>query len=137
MQIDGKCLCGYITYRAEIDPERVGICHCTDCQNHSGAAYGVITAITGGFELLSGEMKTYVKTADSGNRRALTFCPKCGTRIYAQNADGREGFWGLRVGTITQRAGLTPRLQVWCDSALPWVMDLRDIPAMPRQPELG
>ena len=32
MKIDGACHCGNITYSAEIDPENVGICHCTDCQ---------------------------------------------------------------------------------------------------------
>ena len=75
MQIDGRCLCGHITYEAEIDPERVAICHCTDCQTHSASAYGVVAHIAGEFRLLSGEMKTYEKIADSGTRRALTFCP--------------------------------------------------------------
>jgi hypothetical protein len=28
MKIDGGCHCGYITYEAGADPERVGICHC-------------------------------------------------------------------------------------------------------------
>ena len=28
MKIDGRCHCGYITYVAEIDPDKVGICHC-------------------------------------------------------------------------------------------------------------
>jgi hypothetical protein len=29
MKIDGCCHCGYITYEAEIDPEKILICHCT------------------------------------------------------------------------------------------------------------
>jgi hypothetical protein len=32
MKIDGRCHCGYIAYEAEIDPENVLVCHCTDCQ---------------------------------------------------------------------------------------------------------
>ena len=39
MKIDGGCHCGYITYSAEIDPEDVGICHCTDCQTLTGTAF--------------------------------------------------------------------------------------------------
>ena len=39
MKIDGGCHCGNITYSAEIDPENVGICHCTDCQTLSGTAF--------------------------------------------------------------------------------------------------
>ncbi len=32
MKIDGGCRCGAITYEAEIDPDTVFTCHCTDCQ---------------------------------------------------------------------------------------------------------
>jgi hypothetical protein len=39
----------------------------------------------------------------------------------------------LRVGTIRQRADLTPKLQVWARSRLPWVMDLSGIPSRDKQ----
>jgi hypothetical protein len=134
MKIDGQCFCGQITYEAEVDPGRVAICHCTDCQMHSATAYGVVVGIDiDAFRLLSGTLKTYVKVADSGNRRALTFCPECGTRIYGGPADGALGFVSLRVGTIRQRADLTPKLQVWARSRLPWVMDLSGIPSRDKQ----
>jgi hypothetical protein len=42
MKIDGRCHCGYITYEAEIDPEKVMICHCTDCQTLSGSAFRTV-----------------------------------------------------------------------------------------------
>ncbi len=59
MKVDGNCLCGHIEYEAEIDPETVAICHCTDCQTHSGTAYGVVVAIVDGrFRLLGGQLKT-------------------------------------------------------------------------------
>jgi hypothetical protein len=32
MKIDGRCHCGFITFKAEIEPEKVWLCHCTDCQ---------------------------------------------------------------------------------------------------------
>ena len=137
MKIAGRCLCGHVTYRAEIDPERVAVCHCMDCQIHSASAFGVVAGIVGEFELLTGSMKTFVKTADSGTKRALTFCPKCGTRIYAKTVGEGSDFWGLRVGTINQRAELQPRIQVWCDSALPWVNELRDLPGLPQQAGLA
>ena len=82
MKIDGGCLCGYITYEAEVDPGKVAVCHCTDCQTQSGTAFGVVVGITDNqFQLRSGELKTYQKIADSGTQRALAFCPECGTRI--------------------------------------------------------
>ena len=85
MKIDGSCHCGRIAYEAEIDPESVVICHCTDCQTHSGTAFGVVVGIVESkFQLQTGNLKTYNKIAESGTPRALAFCPECGTRIYAR-----------------------------------------------------
>ena len=39
MKIEGACHCGYITYKAEMDPKHAGICHCADCQMLSGSAF--------------------------------------------------------------------------------------------------
>ncbi len=39
MKITGECHCGAVAYEAEIDPVKVGICHCADCQALSASAY--------------------------------------------------------------------------------------------------
>src|ERR1700730_6936527 len=39
MKIDGRCHCGEITFEAEVDPDALHICHCTDCQTLSGSAF--------------------------------------------------------------------------------------------------
>ena len=84
MRVDGGCHCGNITYVAEIDPDRVRICHCADCQNSTGSAYRVnVPAARDAFELRGGKPRIYVKTAESGSRRAQGFCPECGTPIYS------------------------------------------------------
>jgi hypothetical protein len=134
MKIDGACHCGAIAYEAEIEPAGVRICHCTDCQILSGSAFRVVvSAVDGSFKLLSGRPKIYVKTAESGTRRAQAFCPDCGTPIYATSAGEGPKVYGLRVGTIRQRAELRPRHQYWCRSALEWAMDLSAIPQADRQ----
>ena len=57
MKIDGACHCGHITYEAEIDPEKIVICHCTDCQTLSGTAFRTVThSREGSFKLLSGQL---------------------------------------------------------------------------------
>ena len=129
MKVDGSCLCGRITYEAEVDPERVAICHCADCQVNSGSAFGVVVSVTNRqFRLLSGTLKEYLKTAESGRVRILSFCPECGTRIHARTADDPDAFFGLRVGTVRQRDQLRPKRQVWCRSAQGWLDDLATIP---------
>src|SRR5438034_7517168 len=110
MKIDGRCHCGYVTYEAEIDPENVLICHCTDCQTLSGSAFRTV-ALTreDAFKLLSGKPKVYIKTSESGAKRQQSFCPECGTPIYsAAVADGPK-VYGVRVGTVRQRDKLVPK----------------------------
>src|SRR4029434_9056229 len=88
MKIDGRCDCGYISYEAEIDPETVAICNCTDCQTLSGSAFRtVVPTEKGSFRLLSGELKIYVKTGESGNKRPRSFCPHCGSPTYSTSTD--------------------------------------------------
>ncbi|MFL6571455.1 MAG: GFA family protein [Burkholderiales bacterium] len=135
MKIDGGCHCGHITFEAEIDPAEVGVCHCTDCQQLSGTAFTTyVYAPRAGFRLLTGKPKIYYKTGSSGAKRAQAFCPECGSRIYASAAVTEPERYNLRVGTIHQRRELRPQVQIWCRSALDWVMDLGSVKQVPRQP---
>lgn len=129
MHIDGACQCGQITYEAEIDPESVSICHCTDCQRLTGTAYRVsVITPKERFRITSGEPKLYVKTADNGRKRLQFFCETCGSPICTTGERDDDGDVGIRLGTINQRRALTPRRQGWCSSALPWSQDIRALP---------
>jgi hypothetical protein len=132
MKIDGSCHCGNITYTAEVDPDKVGICHCTDCQTLSGSAFRVSVPATKEAFSLRGKPKIYVKTAESGAKRAQAFCAECGTAIYATSATEPQVF-NIRVGTARQRTELRPKTQGWCRSALDWVMDLHSLRQFPKQ----
>ena len=135
MKIDGSCHCGNIKFTAEIDPEKVRICHCTDCQTLTGTAYRVgVTSLKGSFRLTSGTPKVYVKTtADSGIPREQGFCGDCGTPLYSTTVGDGPKVYGLRVGAIRQRAELKPRQQQWCRSAQAWTQDLRGVPQVAKQ----
>jgi len=134
LRVDGSCHCGNIQFEAEIDLDKVTICHCTDCQKMTGAAFRtVVPAIKHSFKLLQGEPSTYLKIAESGNRRIQGFCPNCGTSIYATSELNQEIF-GLRVGTLTQRAEIIPKKQIWHRSAMEWVSDIDQMPKFEKQP---
>ena len=134
MRVHGSCHCEKLAFEADIDPGKVGVCHCTDCQKLTGSAFSTFVPVPkAAFRLLRGEPKIYVKTAESGNRRAQVFCPECGTRVYASALDDPQVF-NVRLGTVAERAALEPRVQVWCRSALPWVTELGAIKQFPKQP---
>jgi hypothetical protein len=133
MKIDGCCHCGEITFEAEVDPAAVTICHCTDCQRLTGSAFRAnIPAPAEHFKLLSGTPKSYVKTAESGNKRRHAFCGTCGTPVFACAVENPQSY-SLRIGTITQRAALSPKRQVWQRSALHWVDALATLPSAEKQ----
>ncbi len=134
MKIDGGCLCGHITYEAEIDPDTVGVCHCTDCQTLSGSAFRIgVMAAEGSFEISSGAPKTYVKTAESGAKRVQAVCPECGTHIYTTGADDGPKIYRIRVATARQRNELPPKAQIWFRSAQPWVTELGSLRTVEKQ----
>jgi len=128
MKIDGHCHCGAITFEAEVDPNALTICHCTDCQTLTGSAFRVNIPAPAEHFVLRGTPKTYVKTAESGNKRLHAFCGNCGTPIYASAVDNPH-VYALRAGTITQRAAFKPQRQGLRRSALNWVDSLAAVPA--------
>jgi hypothetical protein len=129
MRVTGACLCGFIAVEGEVDPERVTICHCTDCQTATGSAFRVSIPAPGKTFTITGQPAIYLKTtAESGNPRAQAFCPKCGTPIYSTTpGDGPQDSYMLRVGILNERDRLVPRRQIWFRSARSWVTDLGGI----------
>lgn len=129
MRIDGQCHCGHVAYEAEVDPDRVSVCHCTDCQVLTGSAFRV-TVLTAreSVRLTAAAPKLYTKTGDNGRRRLQYFCPECGTPLFTTGEGEEAGEWGIRWGSIRQRRELAPKRQLWCRSALPWIPGLAALP---------
>jgi hypothetical protein len=132
MQIDGACHCGAVKFTAQIDPGRVMVCHCADCQALSGAPFRAVVAAS--IETLSvrGPTRSYIKVAQSGNRRAQVFCPECATPLWATAPENPTSVV-IRLGCVRQRAQLKPAAQIWQRSAVPWLSELASIPGSPEQ----
>ena len=125
MKIDGGCHCGELTYEADIDPSRIAICHCLDCQILSGSAFRTAIHVeTKDFRLLRGEPREYTKIGSSGKPRVMVFCGTCGSQLYGTGTGEDAGRISLRVGTANQRAELRPVRQIWRRSAVHWLDDM-------------
>jgi hypothetical protein len=132
MRVDGSCHCGAITFEADADPSSVTLCHCTDCQALTGSAFRAIVRVPAATFVLRGAPTIYIKTADSGTQRAHAFCPRCGSPTYS-SAVHDPPTYSLRLGTLRQRHAFAPQRQIWCQSALPWSMNLESIDRRDRQ----
>ena len=135
MKVDGACHCGAIQIEGEIDPNKVGICHCTDCQTSTGTAFRISVPVPGAAFKMTGQPATYLKTtADSGNPRLQAFCGICGTPIYSTTpGEGVQPSYMVRVGILRQRDQLPPQRQIWWRSARPWVTGLDAVPKAEKQ----
>ena len=132
MQVDGACHCGLIQFTATVDPNKVVICHCTDCQKLSGSAFRVVVPSNAETFLLQGKPKHYVKVSESGAKRIQAFCPECGSPVFSTAQENATQVY-LRVGLLRQSHNLAPTLQIWERSALPWVSTVALVPACQQQ----
>ena len=131
MKVDGSCHCGSVTYEAEINPDHVVICHCTDCQTFSSAPYRVsVFGVPSENVRIEGSLKTYIKTGGSGKKVLIAFCGDCGTALYSTKSD-TEGPFNLRIGAIKQRRELIPKMQGFCGSGMPWATNIDGIDKIP------
>jgi hypothetical protein len=129
-QIAGGCLCGKVRYSASGDPAFAGVCHCTDCQKFTGSAFAAIVGVPKSALTIQGDLAVYSKTGESGKSIHRRFCPHCGSSV----ADALPDIVMLGAGTLDDASWVKPGMQIYCDSAQPWVHlggDLKSFPKMP------
>ena len=131
MKVHGACHCGAITYEAVVDPVLAAICHCRDCQTFSGSAFRAIAPTKATDFRLSGKPRIYVKTAESGRRRAQAFCGECGSSVYSADAENPT-MYNLRLGSLRERDQIPALKQIWRASALEWALNVSTLPSAPQ-----
>jgi len=130
--LTGGCLCGAIRYRVNALLTSVVACHCTHCRKISGAGSSHNAIVpTSAMTLTAGKPKRYQDTADSGNLLFRHFCGECGSSLFSQREKTPE-MTVLKVGTLDDASGLKLVMNIWTDSALPW---MHIDPAIDRHPK--
>jgi hypothetical protein len=131
--ITGRCFCGAVRFQFDRPPIRTSACWCRDCQ-YLSAGNASINAIfaTAGFER-TGEISTYVSTADSGSTMRRSFCPKCGTPLFSESTD-RPDVMVVRGGALDDPELARPARFIWTASAPSWGYVDASLPCSERQP---
>jgi hypothetical protein len=85
-------------YEADTGPDKLSICHCTDCQALTGSPYRVTVICAGKQIRFTGKLpKIYRKIGDN-RTRLQHFCGQCGSPLFI----GSEG--GLMIGAFAGAA---------------------------------
>ena len=133
MKIEGGCLCGKVRYSADVEPTLVGVCQCKNCQKASGTAFRVVFAVPTPALSVQGALKTFNDRGDSGKTVLRRFCPECGSAITTER-QARPDMTIVMAGTLDDASWLKPTMEIFCDSAQPWVSlggDRQRFPKMP------
>ncbi len=129
----GHCVCGKVSYSATAEPIFTGVCHCKTCQRATGSPFCAVVAIPAPSLTVEGTVTQYDGFGDSGQPTHRTFCPACGSNI-AMTADIMAGVVMLPIGTLDDPNWVKPSMQIYCDSAQPWVDlggEMQKFPKMP------
>ena len=119
-KLTGGCLCGAVRYEAEADPLFVGVCHCRNCQKASGTAFATAIGIPEAAMSVTGTLKSYQDRGDSGKAMARRFCPECGSSLF-DVAEAVPDAVMVLAGTLDDPSWVKPAVEIYCDSAQPWV----------------
>ena len=118
MAYSGKCACGDINFKFELDPMMHFMCHCTDCQvmfNGSFEGY----AISKDELSVEGNLSQFTYSGGSGQNLHVNFCPKCSTKIYTQ-PDILEGMIYVPAGLLRDQIEFKPKVEIWAGSRPSW-----------------
>jgi hypothetical protein len=120
--LTGHCLCGNVSYRCDAEPLLTGLCHCEDCQHQTGTTFSIIAVVpTAALEIEGDSLAGYETIGkESGATRERKFCSNCGSPIATFMADMPD-LVVLKAGTLDDRSSLRPTLEIYCDSAQPWL----------------
>ncbi len=135
MKIEGGCLYGKIRYTAEAEPIFVGVCHCKNCQKHSGSAFATVVALPRPALSITGAPRTYDDRGDSGAVLHRSFCPDCGSSLMDE-AEAMPGVAMVLTGTLDDSSWVKPAMEIYTDSAQPWVAlggERQRFPKMPQR----
>ncbi|HEY0626171.1 MAG TPA: GFA family protein [Allosphingosinicella sp.] len=128
--LEGGCHCGAVRYKVEGEPARAGLCHCRDCQGHTGAPV-VGWAI---FKQDQVEIEGALSTYESSSEGRRQFCPRCGTSIFYLNDVIFPGLIDVQIATLDDPDAVQPKEQIQLADRIGWMQSAHDLPGFERWP---
>lgn len=120
-KMNGSCLCGSIRYTCNAEPLLTAVCHCPHCQKQSGTSFSVIVAVPKDSLRIAGQtLKTFEDVGESGLPVRRQFCGKCGSPIVS-HLEAMPDLAFIKAGTLKNTSWLNPTMEVWCETAQPWI----------------
>ena len=120
-QLDGRCLCGKVTYHCDGEAVATLVCHCTDCQRQTGSAFSTVVGVPRASLHIDGQLGTFTTVGEDTQMEVQRqFCAACGSPIVSL-PDATPELAFIKAGTLDDRSWLAPQVEIWARSAHPYV----------------
>ncbi len=118
----GGCICGNVRYEVIGHPLIETMCHCTTCQRRTGSAFSMnLIVMKKDFAVTAGATVTRDLPTGSGKVNVQHFCDDCLVRTHTEPV-ATPALVYVRPGTLDDPKAITPGVQIWARSALPWAL---------------
>ena len=119
-EITGGCKCGETGFSVAGPALQVVTCHCGMCRSLTGAAFSTYVVVREEhFAVVKGSDK--LANYQVTDRTSRYFCSTCGTSLFNSNPETYKGLRMLYLGTVQGSERFEPRINIFCESKLPWV----------------
>jgi hypothetical protein len=137
-KLDGRCLCGSITYTCDAEPAMTAVCHCRNCQRSTGTSFSLVVAAPKAAFQLSGDTLGTFQTVgeEHGMAADRRFCTACGSPVITESPLMPDMVL-IKAGTLDDPSWLEPQMEIWGSSAQPWLPEAEGRPRLPTGPQMG
>lgn len=132
IETTGSCKCGLVQYEIKAEKINATNCHCKKCKKLSGSAFSALAVVgRDDFTFVKGEeLLTVYQVSEQMKKH---FCSTCGTPMLHQHE-----LYNTRalipLGTLDDPSIVTPSFNIFCESKLPWIMDIAELPSFDQLP---
>lgn len=119
-RFEGGCLCGAVRYLLTAAPNYVYFCHCRDCQRESGSPFVTDMNVDRVALQISGPLRRYTRTGDSGQSVHRNFCIHCGTTLLTE-FDVDPAHVSIKACSLDDPSSVKPDRHLFTSRMQPWL----------------
>jgi hypothetical protein len=86
VDLTARCACGSVSLHFAGKVLSMFLCSCEDCQRATGTGHAAIVLARQDDVTVTGETRSFARPANSGATLTSSFCPNCGTPLFAQSS---------------------------------------------------
>lgn len=131
--VQGRCLCGDISYEITGNIGIFQYCHCSRCRKFTGSVHCANLFVgLDQFRWLSGEGQLGTFQPADTKHFATAFCKQCGSSMPWHTKSGKAVV--VPAGSLDEHPGITPQQNVFFASRAPWYTPASELPAYDELP---